>query len=81
MPVLPATSAAQALSVTFAAAREALAELQAAGVLTPKSLERGTTGYLARDILALITSAERQLASTQFDTRLSPPVRPAPRLR
>jgi len=39
-----------------------------------------TTAYLATEILDLINTAERRLASTAFDTRLSAPSRPVPAL-
>ncbi|MFD9827150.1 Fic family protein [Tsukamurella tyrosinosolvens] len=78
MPVLTGRAAERVLGITFAAARSALEELAEAGVLGRKSLDRGTTGYLARDILDLVTIAERRLASTEFDTRSAPPNRPVP---
>ncbi|WP_246207794.1 Fic family protein [Tsukamurella spumae] len=78
-PVLTGRAVERALGITFAAARPALEELADAGVLRRESLDRGTTGYLARDILDLVTTAERRLASTKFDTRVSPPNRPVPK--
>ncbi|MEC3892651.1 MULTISPECIES: hypothetical protein [Nocardiopsis] len=39
---------------------------------------RGATAYLAREVLELITMAERALASTRFDTRVSAPGRSVP---
>ncbi|WP_287219837.1 hypothetical protein [Rhodococcus sp. (in: high G+C Gram-positive bacteria)] len=42
------------LGVSFPAARAALEELADAGVLSRKSVERGTTGYVARDVLDLV---------------------------
>ncbi len=77
-PVLTARSAERLIDVSFNTARNALEELADAGVLTRKVIERGTTGYLAHDILDLVGITERRLASTQFDTRTSPPSRPAP---
>ncbi|WP_131745495.1 hypothetical protein [Frankia sp. Cppng1_Ct_nod] len=41
------------LGVSFPAARAAAEELTAAGVLTPRQVERNTTGYLAREVLDL----------------------------
>ena len=38
------------LGVSFTAARTALEELAAAGVLTRRQVERNTTGYLAREV-------------------------------
>ncbi|CAB0579385.1 Fic family protein [Corynebacterium diphtheriae] len=60
--------------VTWSNARRALEDLQAVGILRGKVIgTRGTTGYYADDILSLITHADRQLASSQFDTRLAQP--------
>ena len=57
--------------VTWSNARRSLEDLQAADILRGKVIgTRGTTGYYADDILSLITHADRQLASSQFDTRL-----------
>ncbi|MFJ6018054.1 hypothetical protein ACIQFP_01775 [Nocardiopsis alba] len=39
---------------------------------------RGAAAYLAREVLELITMAERALASTRFDTRVSVPNRSVP---
>lgn len=77
-PVLTATTLARILGVSFPAANAALDELRQAGVLHSKSIERGTRAYVAREVLDLVTLAERELASTKFDTRISPPSRPVP---
>jgi Fic family protein len=74
-PVITATTLARILDVSFPAASAALDELGRAGILTTKSIERGATAYIARDVLDLITVSERALASTRFDTRQSPPNR------
>ncbi len=50
--------------VSRPAAVTALDELAFAGVLTKRRLDRRTGGYLAMDVFSLITTAERQLAST-----------------
>ena len=77
-PVLTARTAQRVLGVSFPAARTALDELADAGVLRRRQIERGTTAYLAGEVLALVDHAERQLASTAFDTRVSPPNRAVP---
>ncbi|MFT4126070.1 MAG: hypothetical protein QM662_07545 [Gordonia sp. (in: high G+C Gram-positive bacteria)] len=77
-PVLTARTVERTLGVSFVAARQALEELADAGVLSRTSLARNTTGYLAREILDLVTIAERRLASTRFDTRASAPNRAVP---
>lgn len=83
-PVVTATTLARILDVSFPAASSALDELKGAGILATKTIERGATAYIAREVLDLITMSERALASTHFDTRISPPNRgvptaPAPR--
>ncbi|QVJ03474.1 Fic family protein (plasmid) [Nocardiopsis eucommiae] len=77
-PVVTATTLSKILNVSFPAASAALDELLKAGIVQTKSIERGATAYLAREVLEVITMAERALASTKFDTRVSAPGRPAP---
>jgi len=77
-PVVTATTLARILDVSYPAASAALDELRLAGILSTRSIERGTTAYIAREVLDLITLSERALASTQFDTRTSPPNRGVP---
>ncbi len=77
-PVVTATTLSKILGVSFPAASAALDELRQAGIVHTKSIERGATAYVAREVLDVITLAERALASTRFDTRTSPPNRPAP---
>lgn len=60
------------------AASNALEELRQAEVLTTRKIERNATAYLADEVLDLVTSAERRLARTRFDTRLAAPSRPVP---
>ena len=79
-PVMTTRTVRRILGVSFPAARSALEELADAGVLRRKSVDRGTTGYVAREVLALVGLAERRLASTQFDTRASQPHAGAPAL-
>ncbi len=79
-PVITATTLARTLGVSYPAANSALDELTQAGILTARSIERGAQAYIAREILDLVTISERGLASTQFDTRISPPSRRVPAL-
>lgn len=72
-PVVTATTLARILDVSFPAASAALDELRQAGIMTTRTIERGATAYIAREVLDLVTWSERALASTQFDTRTSPP--------
>lgn len=77
-PVLTTQSAQRLIGISFPAARAALEDLAEVGILSRKQVDRGTTAYLARDVFDLLTSAERQLASTRWDTRESAPRRPSP---
>ena len=76
--MVTATTLSRILDVSFQAASGALDELRQAGIVTTKSIERGTRAYVAREILDLITHSERALASTQFDTRAAAPNRAVP---
>jgi len=78
VPVMTARAAQRLLNVSFPATRSALEELAEVGIVHRKQVDRGTTGYLARDVFALLTFAERRLASTRWDTREAPPGRPVP---
>ncbi len=77
-PVLTSRTVQVMLDVSPKAALDALDELHHADILATKRIARGATAYLADELLDLITYAERRLASTRFDTRISPPIRSAP---
>ena len=77
-PVVTATTLARILDVSFPAASAALDELRQAGIVTTRTIERGATAYMAREVLDIVTLSERALASTQFDTRVAQPNRSAP---
>jgi hypothetical protein len=68
-PIVTARTIERMLGVSFPAARAAAEDLAAADVLTPRQVERNTTGYLAREVFDLHTFAERRLAGTRWDTR------------
>jgi Fic family protein len=78
VPVMTVRTARRLLDVSFPAARSALEELAEVGIVHRKQVDRGTTGYLARDVFALLTYTERRLASTRWDTREALPGRPVP---
>lgn len=78
MPLLTARTVERVLNVSPPVARNGLDELADAGVLTRRKVERNTTGYLANEVLDVVGSTERQLASTRWDTRLAAPNRPVP---
>ncbi|MFP5347351.1 MAG: Fic family protein [Actinomycetes bacterium] len=77
-PVVTARSAQRILGVSFPAAASALDELHAASVLDTRTVDRGATAYVATEVLDLITTTERRLASTAFDTRVAAPRRAVP---
>lgn len=77
-PILTVRTAQRLLGVSAPAGRAGLDELAEAGVLARRSVERGTTGYVASELFGVVTHAERQLASTRWDTRLAPASRPVP---
>lgn len=72
-PVLTAKVAAQLHGTTETSARKALDLLADAGIIERKSIGVRTNGYVARDVLDLVATAERRLASTRMDTRLAKP--------
>lgn len=78
-PVLTITTASRIHGISRAAASRGLETLRAAGILTTESVGGGRRAYTARSVLDVITWAERHLASTHFDTRISPPARPVPK--
>jgi Fic family protein len=77
-PVLTTASVMRLFDVSRPAAVTALEELATAGILAKRRLDGRTSGYLAMDVFQLITSAERQLASTRWDTGSARPARATP---
>lgn len=78
-PVLTSTTVKRIHDVSSQAASNALEELCSAGILR-RSRSQRITLYQCDDVLNLVTLAERRLASTQFDTRVSRPTKPVPAL-
>lgn len=68
-PVLTTSSVVRIHGVSENAAARALGELRDAGILQTRSTGTRARAYVAVDVLDLITSTERRLASTRFDTR------------
>lgn len=64
--------------MSFNPARAAVEELANAEILHRKQVDKGTTGYLARDVFDLLTFTERRMASIKWDTRQSNPRRATP---
>lgn len=79
-PVLTVKTASQIYGLSVQNASEALTQLADAGIFSTRSIARGTTAFIANEVLDLVTLSERKLASTQFDTRVSKPVRQVPEL-
>ena len=77
-PVLTIATASRIYGVSRTAASRGLETLRAAGILATESIGAGRRAYTARAVLDTITWAERRLASTRFDTRVSAPVRAVP---
>lgn len=77
-PLMTARTVQRMLDLSFPVVRTAVEELADAGIVERRQVDRGTTGYLAAEVFDLLTFAERRLASTRWDTRLSKPARPVP---
>ncbi len=77
-PVLTTSTVTRMHGVTTTAAQNALPQLADYGVLDRISIGRAQRAYVSLDVLHLITRSERAMASRDFDTASSPPVRPAP---
>ena len=77
-PVLTIATASRIYGVSRTASSRGLETLRAAGILTTESIGAGRRAYTARAVLDTITWAERRLASTRFDTRISAPTRAVP---
>lgn len=75
-PVLTAATVERIHGISQQAASKALETLREAGILSTASIGSGRRAYLSTDVLTLVTTAERALPSTRFDTRLSAPNRP-----
>lgn len=71
-PVLTTMSASRIHDVTPQAAYQGLQMLENAGVLS-STTRKGHTIYFAPLVLDLVDLSVRRLASTRFDTRISPP--------
>ncbi len=76
-PVLTTGSASRIHDVTSQAAHQGLQMLESAGVLSSTS-RKGQRIYFAPLVLELVDLSVRRLASTRFDTRISPPAAGVP---
>jgi Fic family protein len=77
-PVVTAQSIQDAIGVSFNAANNALETLAAAGILTKTSAGRRNRAFEARELVDAFTDLERQLASSEGDTKVSEPSRKVP---
>jgi len=77
-PVLTTSTVTRVHGVTTTAAQSALAQLTEYGILETISIGRARRAYVSLDILDLLTRSERAMASRDFDTASSPPMRPVP---
>lgn len=80
-PLVTVQSAAALIDRSVQATNEAITQLVAAGVLTQTTVGRRNRGFEAADLIDAFTALERQLASPEADTRISPPVRGVPARR
>ena len=80
-PIVTVNIAAQLIGRSFERTNEAIARMEAAGVVQAVSVGRRNRAFEARAIIDAFADLERQLASTSGDTLSSPPKRPAPRRR
>lgn len=77
-PVLTVKTAMALLGRSKPQVNQAVARLEAAGVLRQITVGRRNRAFEARDVIDAFTDLERQLASPSGDTQSTPPNRPAP---
>src|SRR5690625_29485 len=77
-PVLTVATVTRIHQVTTTAARAALSALTEYEILERASIGRGRRAFISRDVLELLARSERAMASRDFDTAISPPVRVVP---
>jgi hypothetical protein len=80
-PLVTVSSAAVLADRSFAAANDATARLEAAGIVRQVSVGRRNRAFEVPEIIEAFTDLERQLASPEGSTRASPPARRVPRRR
>jgi Fic family protein len=77
-PVITVQSAEALLGRTFKPTHDAIGRLVEAGILRPVTIHKRSRAYEAPEIIDAFTALERQLASPDGDTRVSPPGRRVP---
>ena len=78
-PVLTVESAAQLIGRTYKPANDAIQRLVDAGILRQITIGRRNRAFEAPDVITAFTALERQLASSEGDTKVSKPSRRVPR--
>jgi Fic family protein len=79
VPIVTVQGAANLIGRTYQAANEAVDRLLDAGVLRQVKVGRRNRAFEASDVITAFTDLERQLASPEGDTLVSPPNRAVPR--
>lgn len=74
-PILTVGGAADLIGRSFVAANQASDCLVDTGILKQVKVARRNRAFEAPDVITAFTDLERQLASPQGDTRISPPTR------
>jgi Fic family protein len=77
-PILSVKSAMLALGRSKPQVNDAIARLEAEGILKQVTVGRRNRAFEARDVIDAFTDLERQLASPEGNTLTSPPARPVP---
>lgn len=80
MPIFTVELVQERLDLSRQSARKACSELEQAGIIGPTSASARSRGWWHQGLFELITHSERKLASSRWDTRLSPPELPVPHL-
>lgn len=79
VPILTVSSASALLGRSFPVVNDAVTRLVAADILRQVKVGRRNRAFEAPEVLAAFTALERQLASSEGDTRVAHPVRALPR--
>lgn len=77
-PIFTVTSAAELIGRSFERTNQAIARLEAVGVIRPITVGRRNRAFEARPVIDAIADLERQLASPAGNTSSLLPRRPAP---
>lgn len=80
MPLFSAAAMAATIGKAERMVADSCAELERANILAPISIRRGLRGWFQPAVFDLIRAGERKLSSTMWNTMVSPPNRPTPRL-